>query len=849
MSSRHDEVELHQRELVRRVSRPLDELLGELRASPAGLDSVEAAARLERDGPNDMAGGESSSLHGEWLRTLANPLLGILLFAGVASAILGQKSDVLIIAAIVVSSSALDLFQTTRSRRAVARLQSRVAPTAKVFRDGSCVLLPRANLVSGDVVQLSAGDLVPADLRLLQARDLHVHQSALTGESLPVEKVPVRESLRERGPECPALLFLGTSVVSGTATAVVVATGRHTAFGDVISRLGARPDETEFDRGMKAFGNLILRTVFVLVLFILVVHLSFGRNALDSLLFAVALAVGLTPEFLPLITTVTLAEGALAMAKQKVIVKHLASIQNLGSIDILCSDKTGTITSGEMSLDAALDPFGAPSERALALGCLNSAFQTGLASPLDAAILAAHAPLTGFEKTDEIPFDFERRRLSVVLRRGAELFMVSKGAPEGILPGCSHLEAAGAVESLGDAERERCRETFQRLSENGFRVLAVAYRSVSRPDGHAVTDERDMTLLGYLTFADHLLEGTRESIARLQRDGVAIKILTGDNELVTAHVCAQAGLEVGSIVLGPELDALDTPALARLAERHTIFARLSPAGKHRIIRALKTHGHTVGFLGDGINDAPSLHGADVGISVAGAVDVAREASDIILLEKHLDVVHAGIMEGRRAFANVLKYLLMGTSSNFGNMLSMAGAAVVLPFLPMLPTQLLLNNFLYDLAQVTIPSDRVDPARLEKPARWDVRNIQRFMLVIGPVSSVYDFLTFWLLWRVFDFEPSRFRAGWFMESLVTQTLVLFVIRTMDRPWKSRPSPLLFATTSLVACVGIVLPFLPFAGRLGFAPLPLVYLPTLVALATTYLALVEVIKRRVLVRLMA
>lgn len=844
-----DDSELRRRELAQLVGRPLDELLRELGTSTAGLSEAESASRLNRDGPNDTAGGESVALRGEWLRTLANPLLGILLFAGVASAILGQKSDVLIIAAIVVSSSALDLWQTTRSRRAVTRLQSSVAPTAKVYRDGASVLLPRSRVVVGDVVQLAAGDLVPADLRLLQARDLHVHQSALTGESLPVEKVTVRESLTESGPECPALLFLGTSVVSGTATAVVVATGSRTAFGDVIARLGARPDETEFDRGMKSFGNLILRTVFVLVLFILVVHLSFGRNALDSLLFAVALAVGLTPEFLPLITTVTLAEGALAMAKQKVIVKHLASIQNLGSIDILCSDKTGTITSGEMSLDAALDPFGVPSERALAAGCLNSAFQTGLASPLDAAILTAHAPPPGYEKTDEIPFDFERRRLSVVLRHDAELVMVSKGAPEGILPGCSHYEAAGRVEPLGEEARERCRETFRRLSEDGFRVLAVACRSVSGPDGHTVDDEREMTLLGYLTFADHLLEGTRESISRLQRDGVSIKILTGDNELVTAHVCRQAGLDVGSIVLGPDILALDAEGLGRVAERNTLFARLSPAAKHRIIRALKSRGHTVGFLGDGINDAPSLHGADVGISVAGAVDVAREASDIILLERRLDVLHAGIMEGRRAFANVRKYLLMGTSSNFGNMLSMAGAALVLPFLPMLPTQLLLNNFLYDVAQVTIPSDRVDAALLEKPARWDVRNIQRFMLVIGPVSSGYDFLTFWLLLRVFHFDPIRFRTGWFVESLVTQTLVLFVIRTMDLPWKSRPSALLFVTTALVTGVATLLPYLPFAERLGFAPLPLVYLPTLVVLVTTYLAMVELVKRRVLVRLMS
>ncbi len=825
------------------------EQLARLRTSPDGLSSSEVAERLRVYGANELTTTRLRSKIAGFLRAIVNPLVVILLIAGTASAFLGQVGDAGIIGGIVLLSSGLNFWQTFRSERAVKRLQQQIAPTASVRRDGAWREVARREIVVGDVIRLAAGDLVPADARLLETDDLHVLQAALTGESLPAEKAVTEGALTSMGPDSPDLVYLGTSIVSGTGTAVVFATGQKTSFGDIVERLAARPEETEFERGTRRFGMLILQTVIFLVLFILIVNVSIGRDAMQSLLFSVALAVGLTPGFLPMITTITLAQGAARMAREKVIVKHLPSIQNLGSIDILCSDKTGTLTAGTMSLDATLDPFGEPSQRALALGTLNSRFETGIKSPLDAAILERSASGTdGFRKTDEIPFDFDRRRLSIVVEHDGNFLLITKGAPEGLLSVCTQVEIEGTVEPLDPPSRERCLQTFRMLSERGYRVIAVASKAVSAPLGFTAADERDLTLAGFLTFADHLLEGVAESITRLRDDGVQVKILTGDNELVTRHLCNQVGFDGSRIVLGREVELMDATALAHVAERTSVFARVSPAQKHRIIHALKASGHVVGFLGDGINDAPSLHGADIGISVAGAVDVAREASDIILLEHGLDVLHAGIVAGRRSFANVLKYLLMGTSSNFGNMFSMAGAAIFLPFLPMLPTQILLNNFLYDVAQVTIPTDHVDPVYVKRPQRWDIRLIRNFMLLIGPVSSVYDFLTFFVLLNVFHFGETSFHTGWFLESLATQTLVLFVIRTARRPWSNRPSIPLTLTTLLVVLVAAVLPYTSFARPLGLEPLPASYFLFLVPAVSTYLILVQIVKERVMRRLL-
>ncbi|HYL57823.1 MAG TPA: magnesium-translocating P-type ATPase, partial [Candidatus Acidoferrales bacterium] len=808
-----------------------------------GLARAEAERRLVQFGPNEPVPAVVAGPLFQFLRFCANPLVLILLVASTTSALLGQVVDAIIIAAMVVLSVVLNFIQAYRSERAVQRLRDQVAPTASVKRDGSWLELPRRQLVPGDIVRLSAGDLVPADGRLIRSQDLHVHQAALTGESMPVEKFVGAVESDANGAARHDLVFLGTSIVSGTATALVIATGPRTSFGDIAAKLSERPPETEFDRGTRQFGILILKTVFFLVLFILVVSLAMHRDALESLLFAVALAVGLTPEFLPMITTVTLSMGALKMARRKVIVKHLDAIENLGSIDLLCSDKTGTLTSGAMELDSSLDPFGEPSGRAFMLGYLNSRFESGIKSPLDASILKHPPPSADeCEKTDEIPFDFERRRLSIVVRTKGVFMFITKGAPEGVLAASTSIELGGECRALGPSDRERCAQTFRSLSAGGLRVLAVAYRQVERGEGWTRDDERDLVFVGFLTFLDPAVEGVAETIVALRADGVAIKILTGDNELVTRHVCEGVGIDCSKIVLGAELERMTDSALFHVAEEADVFARVSPGQKNRIIRALKGRGHVVGFLGDGINDAPSLHAADVGISVAGAVDVAKDAADIILLEHALSVLHNGIVEGRKAFGNVLKYILMGTSSNFGNMFSMAAAALFLPFLPMLPTQILLNNFLYDLAQVTIPTDNVDPVYIQSPQKWNVRIIRNFMMVIGPISSIYDFLTFYILLAVFRSSEAQFHTGWFVESLATQTLVLFVIRTAGRPWSNRPSLPLASTTIMIVAVGLMLPLSPLAGRLGFVLLPAGFFAFLAIAVVTYLILVEIVKAR-------
>ncbi len=806
-----------------------------------GLTSAEAEERLKQFGPNDPAPARRHSALAELALLFANPLVIILLIAAILSGFVGQLLDAGIIVGMVIIGIAVNFYQTYRSTIAIENLRARVAPTATVLRDGRWQEIDRQRLVPGDTVRLSAGDLVPADARLLQSRDLYVQQSALTGESLPAEKDASGPG-DSSGPDARNLVFLGTSVVSGTATAAVTATGRQTSFGDIAERLAARPEETAFDRGLRQFGGLIMRAVVFLVLFLLVVSILLHRNTLESVLFAVALAVGLTPEFLPMITSVTLARGAVVMARKKVIVKHLSAIQNFGSIDVLCSDKTGTLTTGNMVLEDALDPFGKPSKRPLELAYLNSKFETGIRSPLDVAILKnTSADEEGFEKRDEIPFDFERRRLSIVVERGGRRTLITKGSPEGIFPLLAAYESEGKSQPISDETLARFHTQYEDLSCRGFRVLAVAYADVPSQAAYSTVDERNLTLAGFLTFGDPPLADAGEAIAALKRDGVEIKIITGDSDLVSNTICGQVGLEAGKIVLGTELEKMSDSALGHVAEQTTVFARVSPAQKNRIIMALKHRSHVVGYMGDGINDAPSLHAADVGISVSTAVDVARDAADIILLEPGLHVLHDGILEGRRAFGNVMKYLLMGTSSNFGNMLSMAGASLFLPFLPMLPTQILLNNFLYDMAQITIPTDNVDDAYVRAPQRWDIGLIRNFMVFIGPISSIYDFLTFYVLLRVLHAGPEEFHTGWFVESLATQTLVLFVIRTSGNPFRSRPSRPLMATTLGICVLGTLLPFLPFGAKLGFTPLPAIYFAFLVAATVTYLLLVELGKR--------
>ena len=816
-----------------------------------GLTSEEAARRLESFGFNDATAVVKASAARDLLRRFASPLIAILLLASVVSAFVHDFVNAFIVLGIVLLSVVIEFVQTRRSQQAADALRSQVAQTAMVRRDGRFTLLPRRLVVPGDVVRLDAGDLVPADGVILEGKDLHFSEAALTGESLPVEK---------HGTDA---ILMGTSVVSGCGTARVDKTGAQTAFSGIAKSLAQRPPQSEFEHGIARFGAFILKTVMFLVLFVFLVSAVLHRDPLESLLFAVALAVGLTPEFLPMITTVTLTRGAVQMAKSKVIVKNLAAIQNFGSIDILCCDKTGTLTTGEMSLQEWVGPLGQPAERPLLLCYLNSFFESGVDNPVDEAVLRKaklnaldsavlrheHPDISEFSKLDEIPFDFERRRVSIVAQRADKALLVSKGAPEQILEVCSKHESEGTAVALDATARAAAAAVFEGLSRRGFRVLAVAYRDVAAGRPFDKSDEHDLVLAGFVAFADPPRDDARQTLAKLSAAGVQVKVLTGDNELVTRHICEQVGMETAELLLGSDIAAMSDSALFHEAERVHVFARVSPAQKNRILRVLKVRGHVVGFLGDGINDAPSLHAADVGISVSGATDVARDAADIILLEPSLSVLLTGIIEGRRAFGNVMKYLLMGTSSNFGNMVSMAGAAVFLPFLPMLPTQILLNNFLYDLAQVGIPSDAVDADFVQKPRRWDIGLIRKFMFWVGPVSSLYDFLTFFVLLRVLHASERTFHTGWFVESLLTQTLVIFVIRTGGNPFKSKPSAALTWTALGVAALAIGLPLSPVAARLGFVPLPALYYLFLAGATATYLALVEVMKRVALRRAFA
>ena len=809
--------------------------------SAEGLTSEEAAYRLSQYGPNELTAQKRTSILGLALQFL-NPLSLILLIAAAISASIGERLDAGLISGLVLIGSGIDFYQSHKSNNAVQALRHSVASTATVLRDGQWGELDRTVLVPGDLIRLAAGDLVPADAVLISTNSVYIQQSALTGESAPVSK-EAASAIASTSADAENMVFLGTSVVSGTAEARIVATGPRTGFGDIASKLTKRPPGTAFDIGLKQFGYLITRVVFFLVLFVLLVSLAFHRGGFESLLFAVALAVGLTPEFLPMITSVTLSKGAIAMAHKSVIVKHLSAIQNLGSIDILCSDKTGTLTAGSMTLHSTILSDGASSPRPLELASINSRLQTGVHSPLDTAILSTSAPSASLAtKVDEIPYDFERRRLSIVAEVSGTRLLICKGAPEGILPLLTGVESGvGAISPLDDAQRSAIISLNTDLSRQGLRVIAVAYKQMPVQETVAVSDEQALIFAGYLSFSDPLLADTAEMVTQLRKDGVHIKVLTGDSDLVAAHVCGEAGISKGKVVTGDEIDGMTDGALGHVAERASIFARLSPAQKLRILNALRTRGHVIGYIGDGVNDAPTLHAADVGIAAPTAVDIAREAADVILLKPGLSVIHEGIQEGRKAFGNVMKYLLMGTSSNFGNVLSMAVASVAIPFLPMLPTQVLLNNFLYDLSQLTIPTDNVDAEYLQQPQRWDMRTIRRFMLVAGPISSLYDFVTFYVLLHFFHAKEAEFHTGWFVESLATQTLVLLVIRTMRSPFKSVPSSGLLTTVLCSFAIGLLLPYSPFAADLGFVALPAQYFLFLGAALITYLCLMETAKR--------
>jgi Mg2+-importing ATPase len=824
-----------------------------------GLSDQVAAQRLVQYGPNAATGAVPESVARQLLRRLANPLNLLLIALAALSLVSGNRESGFLIALMVVASVTLAFVQERRSNRAAAQLKAMVRTNATVLRGGVSRELPIEQLVPGDVIHLGVGDIVPADVRVMSAKDLFVNQSSMTGEAMPVEKTAAaapaqaQAQAQAQALDLPNVCFMGTDVTSGTATALVVNTGANAVFGGIAAALGAGATVTDFDRGMSRFTWLMIRFIGVMVPLVFVINGLTKGDWIEALLFATAVGVGLTPEMLPMLVTVNLAKGAIAMSRRKVIVKHMDAIQNFGAMDILCTDKTGTLTQNTVILERYEDLDGQPSDKVLDYAYLNSFYQSGLKNLLDEAVLRyadVHARVHSegaFRKIDEIPFDFVRRRMSVVLDGQDGRLLICKGAVEEVFSVCrSGVSGAGEF-ALDASHLQALQAQTLRLNEDGFRVLAIACKHLPADAGAATTlDESELTLLGYVAFLDPPKETAQAALVALASHGLGVKILTGDNAVVTRRICSQVGLGVDRIVLGQELDALDLDAVAALAEAHQVFAKLSPAQKARVIDALRSRGHVVGYLGDGINDAPALKAADVGISVDTAVDIAKESADIILLDKNLMVLDDGVVEGRRVFANLLKYIRMGASSNFGNTFSVLGASAWLPFLPMAPIQILVNNLLYDLSQTAIATDNVDAQILQRPRRWDMRSIARFMLVLGPISSIFDYATFCLMFFWFRADsPDRaalFQTGWLVESLLSQTLVVHVIRTSRVPWlQSRASKALTLTSGAICSVAIALPYLPFASGIGLVPLPLIFWPMIAALLALYLGLAQVAKR--------
>ena len=844
---------------------PLPESSTATATKAAGLSSALAAERLKQVGANRFREHAERPLLLQYLARFRNPLVLILLAASAVSAFSGELTNFLIISSIVLLSVTLDFVQEYRANAAAERLRLSVSLRARVLRDGQACEVPVSTLVPGDVVLLHAGDLVPADGRLLQARDFFVNQALLTGEPYPVEKHPGELPASASDlQDASNAAFMGTSVISGSAQMLVMMTGEGTAVGQIADSVSRAAGPTSFEIGSRRFGMLIMRLTMLMVMFVLLTNAVFGKPWLESFLFAVALAVGLTPELLPMVVSVTLARGAMRMATRQMIVKRPSAIQELGSMDVLCTDKTGTLTEARIHLERHVDIAGRDSAQVLQLAWLNSHFESGLKNPLDQAILEHHElSAEGWHKLDEVPFDFERRCVSVLLEQRSDGVaaasavtavrqLIVKGAPEDILRLCTRYSDSngdgdggsngGSDRPIDDTARERIRARYQALEAEGFRVLGVAWRTVSPGHDHAMLDdERELTLAGFAGFLDPPKLSAAPALAALQQLGVAIKIVTGDSALVTRHVCQQLQIPVLGLLTGQEIAALDDLALQARVEATNLFCRVNPAQKERVILALKARGHVVGYLGDGINDAPSLHSADVGLSVDSAVDVAKAAADIILLQPDLNVLREGVMEGRRTFGNIMKYIMMGTSSNFGNMFSMAGAALFLPFLPMLPTQILLNNILYDLSEIPIPLDEVDAEELRQPRVLDMHFIRNFMLVVGPVSSLFDFLTFYLMLKVLHAGEALFQTGWFVESLCSQVLVIFVIRTRGNPLRSRAHPLLSATSLAIVALALVLPYTRLGADFGFVPPPPVFYPLLGGMLLSYLLVVEAIKR--------
>lgn len=821
----------------------VQELWQHFSSGQPGLSTGEAKLRLARFGPNELASSQRRPWWQHVWGSIRDPLVLLLCLLAVVSFLTGDLKATSLIVIMVALSVTMRSVQEYKADAAAERLKAMVHTVATVVRGGQANDVPLAALVPGDVVHLSAGDLVPADVRLLESKDLFINQAALTGESMPAEKhAPSVAQFAGSDFELANMCYMGTGVSTGTAAALVVATGRGTKFGALAERVVSREEVSGFDRGVNRFTWLMVRLIGVMVPLVLLIN-GFARgNWFEAFFFAVAVGVGLTPELLPMIVTVNLSRGAVAMARRKVIVKRLNAIQNFGAMDVLCTDKTGTLTKGKVELIKHVGLKGEERADVLQYGYLNSHYQTGLKNLLDEAVLgypgAAPSDAASYSKVDEVPFDFTRRRMSVVVERQGKHLLICKGAVEEVMSSCRRVVYGDSIIPLVQAHHDHKDELVRTLGEQGFRVIALATRELPAAQTiYTARDEAELTLIGFLAFLDPPKPTAAETIRQLGMEGVRVVVLTGDNDLVARQVCGQVGIPVERVVLGSELDTLGESDLGQLAEQYHVFAKLEPAHKERIIRALRARGHVVGYLGDGINDAPALKAADVGISVDSAVDIARETSDIILLEKSLAVLRDGVRAGRQVFGNIVKYIRMSASSNFGNMFSVLGASAFLPFLPMLPIQVLTNNLLYDVSQVAIPSDKVDEEYLERPRRWDISNLQHYIFTLGPVSSLFDYLTFAVV--IFCFggfgNPELFRTCWFIESLLSQTLIIHFIRSPKLPlFRSRASMALTLSTLFIAAFGIALPFLPFAHALGFVVPPVTFWPALAAILIAYFA---------------
>ncbi|HKD43718.1 MAG TPA: magnesium-translocating P-type ATPase [Myxococcaceae bacterium] len=831
-----------------------NDLLTQLGTTPQGLTAAEAEERLEKYGPNRVASERPPHWYVQLGHSITNPFVLLLLVLAAVSFIAGDTQATIIIATMVAIGVSLRFYQERRSTVAAEKLRALVKVTATVIRRDLenhpyTAEVPIEQLVPGDIIQLAAGDMIPADVRLLSSKDLFISQAVLTGEAMPVEKfAPLQGAPEGSVLEAPNACFLGTNVISGSATAVVVGTGPSTYLGSIARSITGQRTLTSFEKGIRDISILLIRFTLVMAVLVFIINGISKHNWPEAFMFALSVAVGLTPEMLPMIVSGALALGAVTMSKKKVIVKRLNSIQNIGAIDILCTDKTGTLTEDRVVLMRCWNVAGEEDTDVFTYAYLNSYFQTGLKNLLDRAILDYRdAPKTvAATKVDEIPFDFSRRLMSVVVDRDQRRELVVKGAPETIFARCNQFDLNGEVMEMDPVLLPELQEELDKLNLEGFRTLAIAYKDVSKTQqSFSKNDEGQLTLKGYVAFLDPPKQTARAAITALSTHGVQVKILTGDNDIVTRTICHQVGLGSQEVVRGGELEAMTDEELRAVTEKVSVFARLTPAHKERVIRVLRDAGHVVGFMGDGINDAPALRAADIGISVDNAVDIAKESADLILLEKSLLVLEDGVLEGRRVFGNIQKYIKMGTSSNFGNMFSVLGASIFLPFLPMLPIQLLVQNLLYDFSQLAIPFDRVDEEYLRKPRRWRVAEIGRFMLYIGPISSIFDYTTYGLMFYVFAAntvaKQSLFQSGWFVEGLLSQTLIVHMIRTRKIPFiQSRAAWPLVLTTILVMAIGIYLPFSPIAPGLHMTPLPHAYFAYLPATLLSYAILTQIVK---------